>query len=91
VFAAILRCRTGQLGGVHWACAGCGRSHWVGRSCGNRQASSATLRDVAAATKSLKGTELGFFGVLQTWGRDPMLYHPHVHYLVPGGGAVLDS
>ena len=35
-FAAIMRCRTGQLGGVQWHCTGCGRSHWVGRSCGNR-------------------------------------------------------
>ena len=31
-----MRCRTGQLGGVQWHCTGCGRSHWVGRSCGNR-------------------------------------------------------
>ena len=27
----------------------------------------------------------GFFGVLHTWGRAPE-YHPHVHYVVPGGG-----
>ena len=40
----------------------------------------------AAATKSLRGCQLGFFGVLHTWGRDPMVYHPHVHFVVPGGG-----
>jgi hypothetical protein len=42
-------------------------------------------------TRSLKGSQPGFFGVLHTWGRDPMVFHPHVHYVVPGGGAVLDS
>ena len=26
----------------------------------------------------------GFFGVLHTWGRQ-LPYHPHVHYVVPGG------
>ena len=32
------------------------------------------------------GTDrLGFFGVLHTWGRT-LEYHPHVHYVVPGGG-----
>lgn len=55
------------------------------------QASADSLRDVAAATKSLKDSQLGFFGVLHTWGRDPMVYHPHVHYVLPGGGVVLDS
>ena len=50
-----------------------------------------TLFGTASATKSLKDAQLGFFGVLHTWGRDPMVYHPHVHFVVPGGGAVLDS
>src|SRR5262249_25933497 len=32
------------------------------------------------------GTDrLGFVGVLHTWGRT-LEYHPHVHYVVPGGG-----
>lgn len=31
------------------------------------------------------GGEIGLLGVLHTWGRD-LSYHPHVHYLVPGGG-----
>nr|WP_160148321.1 transposase [Rubripirellula obstinata] len=47
---------------------------------------SETIRDVGSATRSLKGCELGFFGVLHTWGRDPTVYHPHVHFVVPGGG-----
>jgi hypothetical protein len=36
VISLITRCRTGALGGVHYQCDGCGREHWVGRSCGNR-------------------------------------------------------
>lgn len=47
---------------------------------------SATIRDVAGAMRSLAGCQLGFFGVLHTWGRDPMVFHPHVHFVVPGGG-----
>ncbi|GAA4465629.1 IS91 family transposase [Novipirellula rosea] len=54
-------------------------------------ASSQSIRDVAAATKSLKGCQLGFFGVLHTWGRDPAVYHPYIHYVVPGGGVKLDD
>lgn len=143
--SAIMRCRTGELGGVQWQCDGCRRTHWTGRSCGNRhcatcgaektqawldkqsgkllvgvhhfmvtftvpqelrevlrthrregyealmKASSAALTDVASTTKALRGCKLGFFGVLHTWGRDPMVYHPHVHYVVPGGGVELDK
>lgn len=33
---------------------------------------------------------MGLVGVLQTWGRD-LCYHPHVHYLVPGGGLAPDG
>jgi Putative transposase len=37
------------------------------------------------------GTDrLGFFGVLHTWGRT-LEYHPHVHYVVPGGGLSADG
>ena len=39
-----------------------------------------------AANPRFVGTDrLGFFGVLHTWGRT-LEYHPHVHYVVPGGG-----
>lgn len=47
-----------------------------------------TIRDVAGVTRSLQGCQLGFFGVLHTWGRDPTVYHPHVHFVVPGGGVL---
>ena len=144
MISLITRCRTGALGGVHYQCDGCGREHWVGRSCGNRHcatcghektqvwiekqrerlmpvhhflvtftvprelglvlrrhqsdgyrslfdASAQSIRDVGAATKSLEGCKLGFFGVLHTWGRDLQTYHPHIHYVVPGGGVKLDE
>jgi hypothetical protein len=36
------------------------------------------------------GTDLpGFTGVLHTWGRQ-LQYHPHIHYIVPGGGLSAD-
>ena len=36
VLRAITACRTGALGTVLYACESCGRTHAVGRSCGNR-------------------------------------------------------
>ena len=143
VLAAIIACRTGQLGTVIYACAACGRRHAIGRSCGNRhcpgcqqdkakawlekqtdrllpcpyflvtftlpaelralarshqrvvyaalfEASSAALRSLAADPKFIGTDRLGFFGVLHTWGRT-LDYHPHVHYVVPGGGLSADG
>ena len=49
------------------------------------QASSEALRTLAADPKYIGTDRLGFFGVLHTWGRT-LEYHPHVHYVVPGGG-----
>jgi len=144
VIGSVIRCRTGELGGVAYRCDQCGRSHWYGRSCGNRHcpgcgtektiawlakqtkrlmpvdhflvtvtvpdriglvlrahqhggygalfdAGAESIRDVGAVTKSLRDCKLGFFGVLHTWGRDPMVYHPHVHFVVPGGGVKVDD
>lgn len=51
--------------------------------------SAAALQQVAAE-KRLLGAELGFVGVLHTWGRQLQL-HPHVHYIVPGGGLSADG
>jgi len=45
--------------------------------------SAGALTDLAADRKHLGG-ELGMTGMLQTWTRD-LRYHPHIHYLVPGG------
>ena len=49
-------------------------------------AGSEAIRTVAGASKYLRGCQLGFFGVLHIWGRDVAVYHPHVHFVVPGGG-----
>jgi hypothetical protein len=54
------------------------------------EASSEALRTLAADPKFLGTDRLGFFGVLHTWGRT-LEYHPHVHYVVPGGGPSGDS
>jgi hypothetical protein len=51
--------------------------------------SAATLQQVAAEPRLLGG-ELGFVGVMHTWGRQ-LQHHPHVHYIVPGGGLSPDG
>jgi len=49
------------------------------------------FRASAQATQQLArdprfvGGQIGLVGVLHTWTRN-LAYHPHVHYLVPGGG-----
>jgi len=52
-------------------------------------ASAQALQDLAQNPKRL-GASLGLLGVLHTWTRT-LEYHPHVHYLVPGGGLSLDQ
>lgn len=54
-------------------------------------AGSQTIRDLLKNSKWLGSDQVGFFGVLHTWGRDPMVYHPHVHFVVPGGGVSADG
>lgn len=138
VLRAIMACRTGRLGTVFYTCSSCGRTHAMGRSCGNRHcptcqqdktkawldkqlarllpcpyflltftlpaklrrlvrahqracyaalfsASSGAIKRLAADPKYVGTNSPGFFGVLHTWGRT-LEYHPHVHYVVPGGG-----
>ena len=48
------------------------------------RATAQTLLTIAADPKHLGG-EIGFFAVLHTWGSN-LLYHPHLHCVVPGGG-----
>jgi hypothetical protein len=48
------------------------------------QASAATLIELAKNPKYVGSRRLGFTGVLHTWGRT-LSYHPHVHFIVPGG------
>ena len=47
-------------------------------------ASSETLKALARDGKRL-GAEIGFTSVLHTWGQN-LMFHPHVHVIVPGGG-----
>ena len=52
-------------------------------------ASSLALKRLAKDERFI-GTDLpGFTGVLHTWGRQ-LQYHPHIHYIVPGGGLSKD-
>jgi len=54
------------------------------------------FRASAQATQQLAsdprfvGGQIGMLGVLHTWTRN-LFYHPHVHYLVPGGGIGTDG
>jgi hypothetical protein len=48
-----------------------------------------TLRTIAADPQHL-GAHIGFFSVLHTWGQT-LLHHPHLHCVVPGGGASPDG
>lgn len=52
-------------------------------------ASSEALKRLAKDERFI-GTGLpGFTGILHTWGRQ-LQYHPHIHYIVPGGGLSAD-
>ena len=48
------------------------------------KASAETLQELAEDEKYLGG-EIGFFSILHTWGQN-LMYHPHVHIVVTGGG-----
>jgi len=51
-------------------------------------ATAEAIKTLAADPRSGPGDIPGFFGVLHTWGRQ-LQYHPHIHYVVPGG--LIDS
>ena len=53
------------------------------------RASSAALQQLAQDPRFVGG-RLGMVGVLHTWTRQ-LLYHPHVHYIVTGGGLSADG
>jgi len=48
------------------------------------EASAGAIKKLSADPRHLGGDIPGFLGVLHTWGRQ-LQYHPHIHYLVPGG------
>jgi hypothetical protein len=45
---------------------------------------SKTLLELAADPKHL-GAQIGFTSILHTWGQN-LMYHPHIHTVVPSGG-----
>jgi hypothetical protein len=51
--------------------------------------SAQALQDLAGNPKRL-GAQLGMLGVLHTWSRT-LIFHPHIHYLIPGGGLSPDG
>jgi hypothetical protein len=53
------------------------------------KAVSETLLELGANEKYL-GAKLGITAVLHTWGQN-LLYHPHIHCIVPGGGLTADG
>jgi hypothetical protein len=48
------------------------------------RAASEALLTIARDPKHL-GAQIGFFGILHTWGQN-LLHHPHIHFVIPGGG-----
>jgi Putative transposase/Transposase zinc-binding domain len=47
------------------------------------------LKTIGADPKHL-GAEIGFFAVLHSWGQN-LMFHPHLHCVVPGGGLSADG
>ena len=52
-------------------------------------ASAETLKALAKYRKYL-GAETGFTSILHTWGSN-LMFHPHVHIVIPGGGLTADG
>jgi hypothetical protein len=53
------------------------------------QASAEAAQQLARDPRYIGG-QIGLVGVLHTWTRN-LIYHPHVHYLAPGGGLHSDG
>lgn len=53
-------------------------------------AASASLKTLAGDKRFIGAEKTGFTGVLHTWGRQ-LQYHPHIHFIVPGGGLSEDG
>ena len=49
------------------------------------KAAAVALRTTMAETKFCSATQIGFTSVLHTFGGD-LVYHPHIHVLIPSGG-----
>ncbi len=55
------------------------------------KAGSRTIRTLLRKEKNLGSHKPGFFAALHSWGRDLKDYHPHAHFVVPGGGVSPDG
>ncbi len=53
------------------------------------EAAARTLQTLARDPKHL-GAQIGFTAILHTWGQN-LLFHPHLHVLIAGGGLTLDG
>jgi Putative transposase len=53
------------------------------------RSASETLHIIPADPNHL-GAEIGFLGVLHTWGQN-LQHHPHIHFVVPGCGIAPDG
>jgi len=53
------------------------------------RSASETLVELSANPKHL-GAQIGFFGILHTWGQN-LMDHPHIHCVVTGGGLSHDG
>jgi len=53
------------------------------------QSAAETLRTFAADPRYLGG-KIGFIGILHTWGQR-LQYHPHIHFIITGGGLTEDD
>ena len=53
-------------------------------------ATSAQALQALAGNPRRLGAQLGMLGVLHTWSRT-LVYHPRIHYLIPGGGLSPDG
>jgi Putative transposase/Transposase zinc-binding domain len=93
--ADIIACRTQALGGHLWCCDHCEELRHVLRA-NQRDGYSALLEAAATAIIELArdprfvGGTVGVLAVLHTWTQR-LLYHPHVHCPVTGGGLSRDG
>jgi hypothetical protein len=53
------------------------------------KAASETLQELSGDPRHLGG-KIGFIGILHTWSQT-LIHHPHIHFIVPGGGLSPDS
>ncbi len=53
-------------------------------------AAAGAMKKLAADPRHIGGDLPGFLGVLHTWGRT-LQYHPHIHFIVPGGALSKDD